>query len=157
MVKVYRLSACRPTAGRAKICARLAAACLCAAGCRSIHTAAREGDEKAVARLLLAHGAAVDARGIGEATPLAAAVAGGQTNMVAFLLKAGADVNATASYGRTPLGLAAERNDVAIGRLLLDWGANPSHGDGASKVWPRSEAFRALLESGPQPKRDDSP
>ena len=51
-------------------------------------------------------------------------IAGKRPEMVAWLLKNGVNVEVTDTFGRTPLHLAARRNDIGILRLLLAHGAN---------------------------------
>ena len=77
-----------------------------------------------IARLLLEHGADVDAaRGPGV-TPLMSAAAAGRTECVKLLLEHGADPNARdLPDGRTALHRAALEEDPAIARALLEHGA----------------------------------
>jgi len=81
-----------------------------------------------VVRLLLAHGADVDARSRStrfakENTPLHAAAANRQVGVAEILLAHGADVNAKDGSGYTPLALAANsRNDLMV-VILLEKGA----------------------------------
>jgi uncharacterized protein len=81
-----------------------------------------------VARLLLAHGADVNAtsRNSQRVTPLHAAVARRDAAMVRELLKRGADPNAEQAGGFTALHSAAFHGDREIVELLLDHGAQPT-------------------------------
>jgi len=72
---------------------------------------------KDVAELLLAHGAGVNAKGVGNSdgdTPLLLAAWKGNREMVQFLLSNRAEVNAKDRKGRTPLSMAAEAGDRAF-------------------------------------------
>jgi uncharacterized protein len=80
------------------------------------------------ARLLLAAGA--DLHAVSENdnrnTPLHAAVAGKQQELVELLIEAGADVNAQDGRGWTPLNLAAHEGSVGLVSTLLAAGADPT-------------------------------
>jgi len=80
-------------------------------------------------------------------TPLENAVSHGHAEMAKFLLSNGAQVNARAIYGRTPLHVAAWRDDAAIGRLLLEHGADPALECNGRPVEGRSPEFGELLKS----------
>lgn len=84
-----------------------------------LHMAARRGN-LAIARVLLAAGAAVEARDKKGETPLRRAVNCGHLEFTSLLLARGADVNTQDRHGRTPL-QAARRADVAA--LLREHGA----------------------------------
>ena len=89
-----------------------------------------------VVRLLLSHGADVNAKDQYEATPLHEAVYSGRTEIAELLIELGADVNAAAEgsihdHGRvrhqwhdTPLHLAARNGDAALVKILLANGAD---------------------------------
>lgn len=80
--------------------------------------------EVAIARVLIAHGANVNARdGESKFTPLHEAAATGQIDLATLLLDQGADVNARMSDGKTPLGFALERNQTEMAAFLRARGA----------------------------------
>ncbi|KAK7736026.1 hypothetical protein SLS63_003546 [Diaporthe eres] len=113
----------------------------------SLHWAALGGHD-AVVRLLLAHGADLNAiepnRG---RTPLLEAVAGGHEPVVRQLTDTGARVDAADMLGDTPLILATRQNSVAMVRILLEAGADPNVCD-----WRRGQTPLSLAsEKG----RDD--
>lgn len=81
-----------------------------------------------VARLLLAHGAEVNARSRStrfakENTPLHAAAANRQVGVAELLIAHGADVNARDGSGYTPLALAANSKNDLLVVILLEKGA----------------------------------
>jgi len=96
-------------------------------GFTAVHFAAFFGRAEA-ARLLVTHGADIDAHGTGwmTGTPLHSAVSGRHTDVVGVLLEAGANPDVRQSGGWTPLHSAAHNGDVASVRLLLDAGADPA-------------------------------
>jgi ankyrin repeat protein len=139
--------------------------------------AAENGHSKVV-ELLKNHGADVDARTLEGETALSRAAGRGDSKMVSQLLELGADVNgrseaclestetsrlitpngspeASSPPGIPPLVVAADRNHIAVVRLLLDHGANPevqAVRDGtALNAAPRAgheDIVRLLLEHG---------
>jgi hypothetical protein len=88
-------------------------------GSTALHLAALEG-EAAVARVLLAGGAQVNARGLREETPLHMAMYDGHREVAEVLLASGADVNARNTEGETPLHLAARKGYGDLVELLVD-------------------------------------
>lgn len=77
--------------------------------------ACQTGDLKRV-QISLANGAKINqasARNFGF-TPLIAAIVGGNTNVVEFLVQSGADVNLPSEGGRTPLMWLAESGDQSL-------------------------------------------
>ena len=65
---------------------------------------------------------------------------------VPALVAAGAEVNSQSSYGCTPLHVAALNDDLEVGRILLEHGADPTLQFNGNPVRPRSDEFRKLLE-----------
>lgn len=128
--------------------------------------AAREGQRDA-ARLLLAGGAEVDARGEAMSiTPLMAAARRGESPLVRLLLEAGADPNAVSKNGAGSLARTAITGDTATAEALLEAGADPSGVGSAappntSPLWAaiamkRPDLVRLLLEHGAEVNTGDS-
>lgn len=94
-------------------------------GFTPLHFAAFFGHADAV-RLILEHGAEVDAFGRGwmTGTALHSATSRSRTAVTQLLLEAGANPNARQSQGWTPLHSAAHNGDAAGCALLLDAGAD---------------------------------
>jgi len=90
-----------------------------------LHVAARNAQEHQV-RLLIAHGADVNAQAKNGMTPLCNAAYTDSTNVVGALLKAGAQVEAADGRGRTPLFNAVYFRRSEIVRLLLENHADPN-------------------------------
>lgn len=93
-----------------------------ACGCTALHIAAHIGSAAAT-RLLLDHGARVDAREAWDETPLHFAARCGSTEVCELLVARGADVNAVNMEGWTPLLSAAKEQQEAVCELLLIQGA----------------------------------
>jgi len=90
--------------------------------------AARNGQIRPI-ETLLDFGVSVNQTGTGGRTALMEAVSHEDMEMVTFLLANGADVNVTTSLGGgcSPLHIAARRDNVQIGRTLLEHGADPNY------------------------------
>lgn len=71
-----------------------------------------------IAQILLAHGAAVNARQAGYFTPLHGAVQNGQAEMVELLLSNGANPQARSVDGKLPLDIAQEKGYDEISSML---------------------------------------
>jgi uncharacterized protein len=82
-----------------------------------LHSAASARNLEA-ARLLLEHGAPVNARQQGGWVPIHAAAQNGDRLMVELLLKYGADTALTNDQGKTPSMVAREKGDEEIAALL---------------------------------------
>lgn len=79
--------------------------------------------QTAIARLLLARGAEVNARAVNNGTPLHEAAGNGDLEFATLLLDHGADVNAKTTDGKTPLSYALERNRIEMAEFLRKHGA----------------------------------
>jgi ankyrin repeat protein len=79
-----------------------------------------------VAKLLLEHGADLNAKNESGWTPLHKAAFWGRVDIVATLLEHGADPDVQDKFGRTPLHSAALEGHVDVVRLLLEYGADPT-------------------------------
>jgi ankyrin repeat protein len=119
----------------------------------------------AVARLLISHGANVNARERGSGrTPLdnAASISGNRADgeqMTELLLAAGADARTADSQGGSSLQLAASQGHVAVVKRLLDGGADPNATDrdttalGMAAFQGRTEVVALLLARGADANR----
>ena len=85
-----------------------------------LHLAAQEG-HKEIAELLIAKGADLNAKTVGEWTPLHSAASKGQKEIVELLIAEGADVNEM-SFGNTPLYWATHYKYSEIADLLRKHG-----------------------------------
>jgi uncharacterized protein len=105
------------------------------------------------ARLLIEHGANLDARSTGSIArvpPLGTAAFVRSCSLARLLLDAGADVNGQGEGGFTALHAAAENGDEDLVRLLLDHGADASLATAQGKRpvdLAQSEALRSVLTS----------
>ena len=84
---------------------------------RPLHTAAQEGFVHGI-RVLLDHGADMEARNIDGETPLLIAARRQKYSAVTLLLERGASLKAEDHYGCTVQMLAAQRGDTHLARLL---------------------------------------
>jgi len=110
-------------------------------GMTPLHIAAKRG-EMDLARLLIEHGADVNARieqqdkaGI---TPLHVAVEAGHKDLARFLIAKGADVNADAHADGRPIDTAAYDGDKDMVELLISNGAKITRDDGRGSVLYRA-------------------
>ena len=71
-----------------------------------------------IARVLIEHGADVNAKAENELTPLHTAAARGNLESAMLLLDKGADINAMTADGKTPLAYATERNQPGMVEFL---------------------------------------
>ena len=109
-----------------------------------------------VTRLLLEHGADINARNDNGSTPLHLAAEDGSLEVVRVLLEHGANVGVQDNEGRTPLYVAAAGYErVEVVRMLLEHGANVGAKDNrgrtplhAAAAGNRGGVVRVLLEHG---------
>jgi ankyrin repeat protein len=89
-----------------------------------LHIAAVRGKDRLV-DVLLEHGADVDPVEFGNsATPLHWAALAGHINAAERLIAAGANLDARTDFGDTPLIVALENENVGVGRILIEAGAD---------------------------------
>lgn len=86
--------------------------------------ACRLGPDVETVRVLLRHGAEIDARGEDGRTALFCTADRGSTNLVKALLKAGAAVDVSATDGRTALVASASEGHAVVVKALLSAGAS---------------------------------
>ena len=108
-----------------------------------------------VSRLLLEHGANVNARSHNLSIPLHIAAQNGRVEVVRVLLEHGTDANAPNKTQSTPLHVAAQQGEVEVVRVLLEHGANvnalgqdqstPLH---TATEYRRVDVVRVLLKYG---------
>jgi ankyrin repeat protein len=130
-------------------------------GSTALHLAALEG-QAAIAQLLLAGGAQVNARGLREETPLHMAMYDGRREVAELLLASQADVNARNTAGETPLHLAARKGYSELVELLLDHQAEVNTKDGqdatplhAAAAAGHTEGVKLLLSHNAHPGARD--
>ncbi len=122
-------------------------------------------EELPVLRLLLGHGADVDAKAANywDETPLFAAVRGSYTEAVKLLLDNGADATRVNTQGDSLLHLNANTWDADITAMLLAAGAKPESRDRQGRMplhiaahHNKLDVVKALLESGADPYARDA-
>ena len=112
-----------------------------------LHRAVRQGDVKAVERLL-AEGADVNARDKYENTPLHLAAGEGNVRIAEMLLAKGASLAAVSSSGDTPLHRAARAGNVEAMKLLIAKGAEVDARTPVTELTPlHSAALAGQIES----------
>ena len=110
-------------------------------------------------RLLLEHGADINAQNKDGRTPLHVAAENGRVEVVRVLHEHGANIGAEDDAGRTPLHLAASYGSVQTVHVLLEYGANIGANDNEGRTplhlavvkkagWLEVEVVRVLLEHG---------
>lgn len=89
-----------------------------------LHSLAWQGNFE-IFRLLIDHGADIEAKTMYDQTPLFVAAHRGRAEECQFLIERGANIDATDHNGQTPLYNAADRGCTDVCRLLVAHGANP--------------------------------
>lgn len=91
----------------------------------ALHYAAHNGHQTIVERLLQ-EGANIEAADTRDFTPLYHAVDNGHTHIISLLMQCGANANKEATSGgcTSPLSLASRKDDIAIVKCLVEWGAD---------------------------------
>ncbi|MFA5293580.1 MAG: ankyrin repeat domain-containing protein [Phycisphaerae bacterium] len=84
--------------------------------------AVEAGDSTAV-RVLVEHGAQMEAEGMNHSTPLHLAAKNGNREIVEYLIARGADINRFNDSDETPLVLALENGHLKVTELLINKGA----------------------------------
>jgi hypothetical protein len=108
-----------------------------------------------IARLLIEHGANVNAAMYNGVTPLMNAASRGYPEIAGLLVEHGANVNLAAKNGGTPLINATINGHTEIARMLIEHGANVNTAD-SEGITPlinatyhgRTEITRLLIEHG---------
>ena len=115
------------------------------------------GNHAEILRLLVQHGADLEARDRSSSTALYHAAAGLHLEAVRALLELGAQVSSPA-MNNLALHRAAEGGSAELLRLLIEHGADPSFPDGAGQTplhraasHPHPSGVRALLDLGSDP------
>lgn len=109
---------------------------------------------EAIVRLLVEHGAKVNARTGAEvnartdydAAPLHFACSSAEPARVQFLVDRGAEVNARTRQGETALHFAARRRSVKVAEILLDSGADANAKDARGRTPLDIAGFVPLVE-----------
>ncbi len=103
-------------------------------------------DNLDLAKLLIAHGAQVDAReALTGQTALMWAAVRGDLPVAKALVAAGADIHATTRAGSTPLHFAVQQGAMPVAQLLLDAGANPNATMTARQIDQEAQAYVEVL------------
>lgn len=93
-----------------------------------LYRAARSGNQRLI-RLLIEHGALVDAPSYADETPLMSACESGHLEVVKELINSGAGISRSSNSGWTPLIHAGMGGHASIAKVLLENGANPGDRD----------------------------
>lgn len=138
----------------------------CMDGDTCLHLAAAREDSTAVADYLLTTEAAqlVNAVNLQGRSPLHIAVLHKHAKLAQDMLDKGAHINLPDTAGYTPLHEAAEANDPAMARLLIDAGADVAKSQQLHRVTPLILAIKAgakeivelLLQHAADPSADDA-
>ncbi|PQE25311.1 hypothetical protein CJF30_00000012 [Rutstroemia sp. NJR-2017a BBW] len=121
----------------------------------ALHAATHAGNEEVV-KLLLDHGAVINAGGE-HGYPLSVAAKYRHKKLVELLIRRGADINAVDSKQGTALNYAVYGGDIHIVQLLLDNGAEINLGQSKQRPlctaveFGRYDLFQLLLEHGADP------
>ncbi|XP_031637111.1 uncharacterized protein LOC116349704 [Contarinia nasturtii] len=99
-----------------------------------LHNAASRGYYLSRAKLLIKHGANLNAKNINKETPLHLAVRYDKPDIVKLLVESGASVNPTLNTMETPLHLAVKMNKADIVKILVDHGADVSAKDNTERT-----------------------
>lgn len=106
---------------------------------------AARGKHRAVAEVLLAHGATVDFQSEDRGySPLMDAAQAGSADLVELFLEKGASPNLTSKDGQTALVVAVGRNDAEVARLLVNGGADV---DLADKLGLSARKYASLFKN----------
>jgi ankyrin repeat protein len=112
-----------------------------------LHKAAKQSME--MIKLLLEHGAQINATNYWGKTPLFTAVVHGNLKIVQFLLEHGAEPNAGRANTLTPLHMTAASGSTSIAECLLEKKADPNALDGFGKTpldWARTRNDDAITQ-----------
>jgi len=113
--------------------------------------AASKGGHEVIGKLLLEHGANINAQGEHLDTALVAASRGGHKTLVKLLFDNGADINAQGRESHTPLLAASIGGHEAVVKLLIENGAEGEYPDTAlvvASAWGHEAVVELLIENG---------
>lgn len=124
-------------------------------GQTALHCAAAEGDAKTV-KLLVRHGADIDAQKDDYMTPLMMAIANGRQSAAKYLIRAGANLNKKDIGGHTAVHDASAMGQIELLCIMLECNADievEAHVDGMTPLHRaiecgQGEAIRLLLGQG---------
>ena len=102
-----------------------------------------------IVKLLLSHGADVNAQSSSGNTPLMYACASGHAEVVRSLLEAGANVEDHNENGHTPLMEAASAGHVEVAKILLEFGAGiNTHSNEFKESALTLACYKGMIELG---------
>lgn len=128
----------------------------------ALHYAVDNATTPSIAKLLLSHGANVNAHNKSKETPMHKAVMANNMTLVDMLIRAGASVNDRSAYGRTALMLSVEQHHSGITEFLLALGADPNIGTHCGDTplmqaveYDENDTVQVLLAAGADPNVKD--